>query len=281
MYLLPSPSLQNPEICVIGDVQLDPLVALAPGVVLHAEPGSQIHVAAGVCIGMGTVLHVSHGLLTIETGANLATAVLVIGNGKIGQNACVGSGATLLYPQVGVGEIIPPGSLLGDTSRQVTLTDPSTPIAATNGAVETNSVPRYVASNLYPDPWQQPEPQLEPQLEPQPEPAVAAFSVTSEIKTIKTELTAEFRATPAPSPYPESANAPNDTPSVANSLTTPTPDPAATYPNHSTANSSTVNSSTANSSTESIVPASGQNRPIYGQDYVKQMMGKMFPNHPG
>lgn len=249
MYLLPSPTLHHPEICVIGDVQLDPLVALAPGVVLHAEPGSQIHIAAGVCIGMGSVLHVRQGLLTIEMGANLATGVLVIGAGQICQNACVGSGATLINPQVAAGEIIPPASLVGDQSRQVPLTDlplePNRPPAYHQP--EHKKPERNGAANPYPDPWQQPGPMSEPISdhisEPVPAPTFTVISVTSEITTVTTE-------TPAISQIPPSS------PEMG-----------------------TQGNAAAHQETNQL--ASKPNRPIYGQDYVKQMMGKMFPNHPG
>lgn len=237
MYLLPSPTLHHPEICVIGDVQLDPLVALAPGVVLHAEPGSQIHIAAGVCIGMGSVLHIRQGLLTIEMGANLATGVLVFGAGKICQNACVGAGVTLINPQVASGEMIPPGSLVGDRSRSVALTDlPLEP----NRPPADHQPEHQAAANPYPDPWQQPEPISEPV----PSPTLTVISVTSEITTVTTEPPA-IAQTPPSSPDMGTQGGGPAVPQVPNPL------------------------------------ASKPNRPIYGQDYVKQMMGKMFPNHPG
>jgi carbon dioxide concentrating mechanism protein CcmN len=194
---------------VIGDVQVDPLAVIAPGVVLYAEPGSQIHIAAGVCIGIKSVLHISQGSLTIETGVNLAAGVLIVGAGRIGQTTCIGAGTTLIQPEIPAGQVIPPGSLLGDGSRQVDLELDSAEPDPDQGV----DIP-HLGNGFSPiapvetPPETVPEPQVEPQTVP-----------------------------PAQSPeqIPEQ------------------------------------------SSDSSPVP----NRRIYGQDYVKQMMGKMFPNHSG
>jgi carbon dioxide concentrating mechanism protein CcmN len=203
MYLQSSPSLHHAEICVIGDVQVDPLAVIAPGVVLYAEPGSQIHIAAGVCIGIKSVLHISQGSLTIETGVNLATGVLIIGAGRIGQTACIGAGTTLIHPEIPAGQVIPPGSLLGDGSRQVDL--------------DRDSAEHQ--HDVFPD--------LSPGADI---PHLGnGFSPTAPVET-PPEVVIE--------------------PHVEPQIVPPEPSPA-------------------------------QNRRIYGQDYVKQMMGKMFPNRSG
>jgi carbon dioxide concentrating mechanism protein CcmN len=49
----------------------------------------------------------------------------MIGCGKIGGNACVGSATTILNSSVAAMAVIPAGSCLGDTSRQVTILDVS------------------------------------------------------------------------------------------------------------------------------------------------------------
>ncbi len=43
----------------------------------------------------------------------------MVGKGKIGANACIGSATTVFNYSVAPGVVIPPGSLLGDTSRKI------------------------------------------------------------------------------------------------------------------------------------------------------------------
>ena len=102
-----------------GDVTIGDGAAIAPGVILQANPGSRIIIAAGACIGMGVVLHAHEGTLEIGAGATLGAVVLVIGKGKIGANACIGSATTVWNSNVEPGKVVAPGSLIGDTSRQV------------------------------------------------------------------------------------------------------------------------------------------------------------------
>lgn len=117
MNLPPLQPVSNSHFYVSGDVTIDSSVAIAPGVILQADQNSQLIIAAGVCIGMGAILHACEGKLEVETGANLGAGTLVIGKGKIGANACVGPAATILNCSVEWGQVVPPGSLLGDTSR--------------------------------------------------------------------------------------------------------------------------------------------------------------------
>ncbi len=111
------PQLLNTDVYVSGDVTIDPSAAIAPGVVLRADPEAQIVIGAGVCIGKEVILHAHQGILEIETGAILGAKVLVVGAGKIGENACIGSETTLLAIAIEPKQVIPPGSLIGDTSR--------------------------------------------------------------------------------------------------------------------------------------------------------------------
>lgn len=132
MYLPPLHPISNSQFYVSGNVTIDPSAAIAPGVLLQADLESQIIIAAGVCIGMGTILHAHAGILEVEEGANIGTGVLIVGKGKIEANACIGSMTTILNSSVGAGKVVPPGSLIGDTSRQVTETqrseDTTTPV---------------------------------------------------------------------------------------------------------------------------------------------------------
>ncbi|MCX7594872.1 MAG: transferase [Fischerella sp.] len=104
---------------ISGEVIIHPTAVLAPGVILQAAPNSKIIVGSGVCIGMGSILKVHQGTLEVEAGANLGAGFLMIGEGKIGANACIGAATTVFNCSVEPGQVVAPGSVLGDTSRHV------------------------------------------------------------------------------------------------------------------------------------------------------------------
>ncbi len=115
-----SPLSQNlMDFAVSGDVTLAPSAVIAPGVLLQAEPDSQIVIGAGVCIGIGAILHAHEGLLEIRVGTTIGAGVLIVGAGEIGSNACIGSGSTLINPAIKAEMLIASGSLIGDTSRKL------------------------------------------------------------------------------------------------------------------------------------------------------------------
>jgi len=118
MYLSPLQLSSNSQILMSGDVVVNEGAAIAPGVIMQADSGSRISIAAGACIGMGVILHAREGTLSIEAGVILGAGVLVVGAGKIGANACIGAGTTLIDPSIDKMQIMPAGSLMGDTSRQ-------------------------------------------------------------------------------------------------------------------------------------------------------------------
>lgn len=99
---------------VSGEVQVEAGAGIGAGVLLRANPGCRIHIGRGACIGMGSVLHACGGSLIVEAGATLGMGVLVIGQGTIGKNACIGSETTVLNCSVLSQAVIPPGSLIGD-----------------------------------------------------------------------------------------------------------------------------------------------------------------------
>lgn len=115
-------SVELSQYYVSGDVTVDKSAAIAPGAILHADPGSRIIVAAGACIGMGAILHARDGTLAVEVGAILGAGVLIVGKAKIGANACVGATTTILDSDVAAQQVVSPGSLVGDSSRQVAQT---------------------------------------------------------------------------------------------------------------------------------------------------------------
>lgn len=120
MPLQPLQFFDPPRVQVSGDVSIHPDAAIAPGVVFLAPPNSRIVIAGGACVGMGVILHANGGTIEIAAGASLGTGVLMVGAGKIGANACIGSSTTIFNASVPPMQVVPPGSLIGDSSRNVT-----------------------------------------------------------------------------------------------------------------------------------------------------------------
>jgi carbon dioxide concentrating mechanism protein CcmN len=127
VYLPPLQAMHDSQVYISGDVSIDPSAAIAPGVLLQASPGSAITIAAGVCIGMGAVLHACEGTLEIQAGASLGAGVLLVGAGVIGPNACIGAQSTLLNTSVEGKLLVPSGSVLGDRSRKIQLESEAVP----------------------------------------------------------------------------------------------------------------------------------------------------------
>lgn len=109
-----------------GEVHLDPQAVVAPGVCLIANPGSRIQVGAGVCLGMGTILHADGEGIVLETGVIVGAGVLLIGTVRVGAQSCIGSASTVYNTTIAPGQVIAPGSLLGETGR-ATLEEAGTP----------------------------------------------------------------------------------------------------------------------------------------------------------
>jgi carbon dioxide concentrating mechanism protein CcmN len=127
MRLPTLPSSSNSQVFMEGDVSIDASAAIAPGVILRADPDSQITIAAGVCIGMGAVLHACGGTLEVEAGANLGAGVLIVGKSTIGANACIGAVTTIWNKSIEPWQVVSAASVIGDTGRQVVgVSSPST-----------------------------------------------------------------------------------------------------------------------------------------------------------
>lgn len=124
MHLPPLHPISDSVYYTSGEVVVDPSAGIAPGVMLQADPDSRIEIGAGVCIGMGSILHAHEGTLRLETGVTLGTGVLIIGQGTVGPKACIGSSSTLIDTSIEAHRVIPPGSLIGDQSRVEPQTEP-------------------------------------------------------------------------------------------------------------------------------------------------------------
>lgn len=116
------PPLQPPiaaGYCVSGAVVIAPDAIVAPGVVLMADPNSQITIASGACLGLGVILHANGGGISIESGATLGAGVLIVGTAVVGSGATIGPSTTLYNASVARHQIVSPGSLLGERDRTV------------------------------------------------------------------------------------------------------------------------------------------------------------------
>ena len=186
MYVSPLQLLSNSQIYVSGDVTVDEGAAIAPGVILKAEPDSKIAIASGACIGMGTILHARGGTLIVEAGVILGTGVLVVGSGKIGVNACIGSGATILNPSIENSQMLAAGSLIGDDSRQVTATPDAPELAPPPVEVSPTAPPiaQPVAEQIPPP---VPEPMKE-ERSPSPSISLGIMHGQAHINTLMTTL---------------------------------------------------------------------------------------------
>ena len=107
----------NFETFFSGEVIVHASAVIAPGVIMQAAPNSKIIIGSGVCIGMGSILQVDAGILEIESGANVGAGFLMVGAGKIGANACIGSATTVFRSSVEPGKVLGAGSVIGDNSR--------------------------------------------------------------------------------------------------------------------------------------------------------------------
>lgn len=118
MHQSPLQLISTSPACASGDVAIDPSAAIAIGVLIQADPNSKIVIAAGVCIGMGSIIHAQHGTLQIGAGANLGAGVLILGQCHIAENTCIGSLSTILNSSTTPGQVIPPNSLLDGISTE-------------------------------------------------------------------------------------------------------------------------------------------------------------------
>jgi carbon dioxide concentrating mechanism protein CcmN len=186
MYLSPLQLSSNSQILMSGDVVVNEGAAIAPGVILQAEPGSRISIAAGACIGMGVILHAREGTLEIEAGVILGAGVLVVGAGKIGANACIGAGTTLIDPCIDQMQIMPAGSLMGDTSRQASAeATAAAPTAAPTSPETPEATTPPVAPPIEPPSPAQTPPQTAPETAADaPEPTAAEPPQPGETPTI-------------------------------------------------------------------------------------------------
>ncbi len=171
MYLSPVQLSSNSQILMSGDVVVNDGAAIAPGVILQADPGSRLSIAAGACIGMGAILHAREGNLDIGAGVILGAGVLVVGSGTIGANACIGAATTLIDPCIPQMQILPAGSLLGDSSRQIVPEDAPLETPASTPPVDRPTEPSEPETQPQTPPETAVEPLESNEADPPPQPS--------------------------------------------------------------------------------------------------------------
>jgi carbon dioxide concentrating mechanism protein CcmN len=112
MNLQPLHPIDEVQSWIYGDVRVHPTATIAPGVLLQADPGSTIDIAAHVTIGMGSVVHARSGVVTIDQGANLGAGVLLLGAVHVGSHASLGASVTVVDQAIARNQVVAPGTLL-------------------------------------------------------------------------------------------------------------------------------------------------------------------------
>ncbi|MFM5979271.1 MAG: transferase [Sphaerospermopsis kisseleviana] len=229
-----------------GDVNIHETAVIAPGVILQAAANSKIIIGPGVCIGMGSILQVNEGILEIEVGANLGAGFLMVGQGKIGANACIGAATTVFNCSVAPEQVVPAGSILGDSSRQIDENQNQPTVETSSDTTVTNP------------------PEAEPE---NPEEKVVTSTQFSAVAFV--EFKQESTSVPPPSPTPKSQSPPvAATPLVTDSTLTET-----TLPGSPETNSQAPEPSPANTESSQIFGTQ-----IYGQGSINRLLTTLFPN---
>ncbi|MBD1824890.1 carbon dioxide concentrating mechanism protein [Cyanobacteria bacterium FACHB-DQ100] len=110
---------------VSGNVTVHPGAAIAPGVLLQADPGSRIVIHQSVCVGLGSVIQAHEGTIELGEGVIIGAGVLLIGELTVGDRACVGTGTTVMNRSIASLSIVPPGSLLCEELRSAAVEEPT------------------------------------------------------------------------------------------------------------------------------------------------------------
>ncbi|MBW4443958.1 MAG: hypothetical protein KME10_22580 [Plectolyngbya sp. WJT66-NPBG17] len=103
---------------VSGDVTIHAGAAIAPGVLLQANPGSRIVIHQSVCVGLGSVIQAHEGTIEIGEGVIIGAGALLVGTVVVGDRACVGAGTTVMNRSIASLSIVPPGSLMVDQDNE-------------------------------------------------------------------------------------------------------------------------------------------------------------------
>jgi carbon dioxide concentrating mechanism protein CcmN len=251
--------ISTTQSCVAGDVVLGEGVAIAPGVLLQADPGSRIVIGAGACLGLGCVIHAQTGVIEIGPGANLGAGVLVVGAAAIGAGALIGSGTTVFNQSIAAAAMIPPSSLLA-APPPVSAPGSQEPLHSEDGIRSVIAV--TLSTPVDPEPIQDPWG------------AAAAPPPTARQDL---PLASAGRADPpSASPHSASSEHPPCSDSVGACSLHPDSDLSMAELQNPTTSSpeATDPAATATRSDDPLAPCPPKQ--VYGQAYVHQMLGKML-----
>ena len=251
------PPTNDTHFILSGDVTLHPGTAIAPGVVLQADPGSRIIIEAGVCIGMGSVLHAYQGTVHLEQGVILGLQVLVVGAGRVGQNACLGSGVTIFACDVAAGSVVPAGTLLGQMGRQAVAQAGASPFISSPTAL----------------------PQAVGQVVEQIVEHTVSETQFRSVTLTDRELSAdpwEDESSDAESSLRSHHPSTGSTPPKPSSELSPEPSKANASASNASENGATGGGSDAPSSQLTSQPT--MQTPVYGQASLDRLMGMLFPH---
>ena len=271
--------------CVSGDVAIYAGVAIAPGVLLQADVGSRIVIRSGVCIGLGCVIHAHQGTITIHEGANLGAGVLLIGDVTIGARACLGAAVTVLNSAIDAGKIVESGMVVGDRSRQVDINVDINNVDDVLCSIPMNEAPSQalkpsfepITTDTTGNPWQSCDPDpWDPSDHP---PSETTCQVTSKPKDATPFDSTIYSAQNFSSPYPPYQNSPTPSthPPIATSME-PTESDISSVEMNSSVESDVKPDLKPETKPEetAIVPKDEAPKPVYGQAYVNQMLGRML-----
>ncbi len=243
-----------------GDVIIHPSAVIAPGVILQAATNSKIVIGAGVCLGMGSILQVSEGILEIEAGANLGAGFLMVGEGKIGTNACIGAATTVFNSSVARGQVIPPGSILGDGSRQVAELS-TQEVQLIDNPIEQPEAPepKSASHDSEPEEREKQEQEKQEQVTASTQVSVAAF------------MEFKHQSTPVspPSPIPKSQSPPSSEPAVIGDSTSK----ETILPESQETSTQDLQPSESDTDTHNIFGTQ-----IYGQGSINRLLTTLFPH---
>lgn len=254
------PPTNDNHFILSGDVTLHPGTAIAPGVVLQADPGSRIVIEAGVCIGMGSVLHAYQGTVHLEQGAILGLQVLVVGAGRVGQNACLGSGVTVFACDVAAGTVVPAGTLLGQMGRQAVAqaANGTSPFTSSSGTASPQALGQTVS-------------QVVEQIVEQ----TVSETQFSSVTLTERELSAD--PWEDESSVSEGCLGSNHSSHSSTGSTSPKPSSEPSKANASE-NGATGGDRSDDDSTASSLISQPTQTPVYGQASLDRLMGMLFPH---
>jgi len=280
MPLLQLPSINSSQTCVVGDVSIDDSVAIASGVILQADVNCHLIIHAGVCIGMGTILHAHHGNLEIQTGVVIGAGVLIIGKAKIGTNACIGSTTTIWNTDISPERIIPPGSVVGNTGREVT--------EIIEKEINNSKLPQQLSQSTFVPPTPQISSTFVPPsissvptssnfIQPTPPPLVQSTFVPP-LPVVPLIATSNF-IEPTPPPLVQSTFVPPNFSVISPDFTANGSSPTSQGTGQETSQETTENNDQETIPKAEKEEPQNNNHQFYGQNRINQLLGTLMPQN--